>query len=83
MIVFLTAIIAALQVIAQTDKVMQVERKQQDEALYYYCLNRMLVICPHCRIAFEVTDLNEQMNVEWECQCCHHKFVEYATHTKG
>lgn len=65
------------------DAYMAQERKKQDEALYLYCVNRTLVICPHCRIAFEVRDLAEQMNVEWHCECCGAEFIEYATHTKG
>lgn len=82
MIIIITTLVAALQVISKVDKIMQAERKQQDEDLYDYCLNRMLVICPHCRIGFEVTDLTEQMNLEWQCECCRVKFVEYSTHTK-
>jgi hypothetical protein len=76
-----TAFTILLNVIAGLDQYAQSERKEQDDKLYTYCLYRLLVICPHCRIAFEVTDLAEQMNVEWECDCCHNTFVEHATHT--
>jgi len=76
-----TALTILCQIIAGIDSYMEQERKEQDEALYMYCLHRTLVICPHCRIAFEVQDLTEQMNVEWHCECCHNDFVEHATHT--
>lgn len=77
-----TAVTLSLHVITCVDSYMEKQRKEQDEALYPYCLNRLLVICPHCRIGFEVQDLSEQMNVEWHCECCHRDFVEYATHTR-
>lgn len=82
LIVCWTALTVVLQVIAGIDAYMKEERKSQDEALYLYCLHRLLVICPYCRIGFEVIDLTEQMNVEWECECCHSTFTEYATHTR-
>ena len=81
MILLLTALVVSLQVISGTDEVMASEKKLQDENLYTYCLYRTLVICPNCRLGFEVRDLTEQMNVEWHCECCHNNFVEYATHT--
>ena len=81
MIIAWTALTVLFQIIAGTDSYMEQERRGQDDALYVYCLYRTLVICPHCRIAFEVQDLTEQMNVEWQCRCCGNSFVEHATHT--
>jgi hypothetical protein len=76
-----TISVVILQLIAGVDTYMAEKRKEQDEALYMYCLHRTLVICTHCRIAFEVQDLTEQMNIEWHCECCHNDFTEYATHS--
>ena len=82
MIILWTGVTLALQLIAEVDKFMNKKRKEQDEALYDYCLNRLLIICPYCRIGFEVEDLAQQMNVEWQCACCGNHFVEYGTHTR-
>lgn len=56
--------------------------KRVDEATYDYCLNRVLVICPNCRVGFEVTCVEEQFNMEWACACCGASFREYPTHTR-
>lgn len=55
---------------------------KQDDALFVYCRDRVLIICPECRMAFEVTELHEQFNIEWTCDCCHTTFREHATHTE-
>jgi hypothetical protein len=70
-----------LQVLAALELCAASARKRHDEALYEYCLHRLLVICPICRVGFEVQDLTEQMNIEWSCECCGTTFREYATHT--
>ena len=70
-----------LQTTATLDKVHRIVIRKQDEILYAYCENRLLVICPDCRIAFEVTGLHEQFNVEWTCNSCGTTFREHATHT--
>lgn len=55
--------------------------RKQDDDLLSYCIGRVLVICPRCRSRFEVARLEEQMNTVWECEVCHTRFREYATHT--
>ena len=71
-----------LNALSITDKVNANAMSEQDSALLEYCMMRVLVICPRCRVAFRVTGLDEQMNVEWRCSCCGCEFREYATHTK-
>lgn len=72
----------SLLVISAMDKVRDASLRDQDTKLLTYCMERELVICPRCRIAFRVTGLDEQMNVEWKCGCCGCEFREYPTHTK-
>ena len=55
--------------------------KKYDSILLDYCLEREIVVCPTCRTAWEVTCLEEQMEVEWKCHCCGQKFKETPTHT--
>ena len=71
-----------LQTTATLDRVHKVAIRDQDDLLFVYCMNRILVICPECRIAFEVTGLHEQFNVEWICDCCGTAFREHATHVE-
>lgn len=71
-----------LQTTATLDKVHRIAVRNQDDLLFAYCVNRTLVICPECRIAFEVTGLHEQFNVEWVCSSCGTAFREHATHVE-
>lgn len=77
-----TVVTVLLNTITVLDKVHAKALASQDDALFAYCRDRLLVICPECRLAFEVTELSEQFNVEWTCDCCHTTFREHATHTE-
>lgn len=77
------AVVAVVAIIAAWvgQRVVTRVARHQDDELLEYCLNRLHVICPRCRSAFEVRCLEEQMNTRWQCEVCKTHFREYAHHT--
>jgi tRNA(Ile2) C34 agmatinyltransferase TiaS len=55
--------------------------RKQDDELLEHLLSRTHVICPDCRLMFEVRCLEEQFNTQWRCAACGCQFREYAHHT--
>lgn len=82
MIIFAaTAVYILGQVLRVAEMVRTHQRRKQDSELLDYLLERELVICPDCRIAFRVTTLEEQLNTQWECRACRCQFREFSHHT--
>ena len=55
-------------------------RKDYDENILEYCVNRTIIVCPTCSSLYEVKDLDEQLNTEWTCTVCGQSWEETPTH---
>ncbi len=74
-------IIPLLEIYRGIIKAEQRFKSEYEGHLIMYCCMRTTIVCPKCYSAFQVSDLEEQMNTKWECTECGCTFEETPTHT--